>query len=71
MSPKIYRFAIGFFLLLAAVAITALYHVFEESVFFPASSEKPVDIFPIVTVFLIGLAGTIVFSILNRKKSRV
>lgn len=71
MSPKIYRFAIGFFLVLTAVALTALYHVVEESVFFSFNDEKPVDIFPIITLFVIGVAGSITFSVLKRKKSRV
>lgn len=68
MSPKIYRFAITFFLVLSAVALTALYHVVEESVFLQHTyGNTPVDMFPIVSLLLVGVTGSVTFVALKKK----
>lgn len=73
MTPKIYRFAIGFFLMLTGVALAALSHAVEETVLFPKTfGGHQVDIYPSITVLLIGLVGSMTFVALKKKsKSRV
>jgi len=68
MSPKIYRFAIGFFVILSVVALTALHHVVEESVFFQQTyGGGSVDILPSIAVLAIGIAGSATFVALKKK----
>jgi hypothetical protein len=71
MPPKIYRFAIGFFVVLTVVALTALYHVMEESVFFKETyGASSVNVYPLWAVLAIGVIGSVAFSILHAKKKK-